>query len=68
VNFVPRPTTDAGSALWFEDGIATGKTPGTGAYLLGSPTLIQVPEPATLGLLGIAGLGLLARRRNEKNA
>src|SRR6185436_19645590 len=37
MNFLPRPTTDAGSALWFEDGIATGRTPGTGVYLLGGP-------------------------------
>jgi len=66
VNFVQRPTTDAGSALWFEDGVATGKSPGTGAYLVGAPVNVAVPEPATLGLLGIASLGLLARRRDEK--
>jgi PEP-CTERM motif len=68
VNFLQRPTTDAGSALWFEDGIATGKTPGTGSYTVGAPVLVSVPEPATLGLLGIAGLGMLARRRENKNA
>ena len=67
VNFVPRPTTDAGSALWFEDGVATGKTPGAGSYLLGAPVNVAIPEPATLGLLGIASLGLLARRRDQKN-
>jgi hypothetical protein len=65
VNFVPRPTTDAGSALWFEDGAATGKTPGTAPYGVGAPvTVTPVPEPAAIGALGIAGLGLLARRRN----
>jgi hypothetical protein len=64
INFFPRPTTDAGSALWFEDGVATGKTPGTGAYTIGAPVI--VPEPASaVGALGIAGLGLLARRRQR---
>jgi len=65
VNFVPRPTTDAGSALWFEDGAATGKTPGSSPYSIGAPvTVTPVPEPVAIGMLGIAGLGLLARRRN----
>jgi hypothetical protein len=69
VNFVPRPTTDAGAALWFEDGAATGKTPGTAPYSIGAPVqVVPVPEPATIGMLGIAGLGLLARRRNQSNA
>jgi len=66
LNFVPRPATDPGSALWFEDGASTGKTPGTGAFLAGVPlTVNPVPEPAPLGLLGIAGLGLLARRKKN---
>jgi hypothetical protein len=30
VNFVPRPSSQPGSALWWEDGVATGKFPGTG--------------------------------------
>jgi len=66
LNFIPRPATDPGSALWFEDGASTGKTPGTGAFLAGAPLTVQsIPEPATLGLLGIAGLGLLARRKKN---
>jgi hypothetical protein len=67
INFVPRATTDAGSALWFEDGIATGKTPGNGAYTIGLP-VTNIPEPATAaaaGTLGIASLGLLRRRRGR---
>jgi MYXO-CTERM domain-containing protein len=66
INFVPRPTTDAGSALWFEDGIPTGKTPGTGASSIGAPVIMTPAEPAAVGLLGVASLGLLARRK--KNA
>jgi hypothetical protein len=68
INFVPRATTDAGSALWFEDGIVTGKTPGTGSYTVGAPVIAVIPEPgvlATAAPVGIAALGLLARRRNR---
>jgi hypothetical protein len=70
INFLQRPTTDAGSALWFEDGIATGKTPGTGQYLVGAPVQSWIPEPTALTAvapLAIAGLGLLERRRDRRN-
>jgi len=66
VNLVQRPGTDGGVALWFEDGVATNKTPGTSPFTV-NPTgvLVVAPEPASLGLLGIASLGLLARRRKQ---
>jgi len=65
LNFVPRPANDAGAATWFEDGSPTAKNPGTGSFTAGTPVNVAVPEPTALGLLGIAGLGLLARRRNK---
>jgi len=66
VNYIPRPGTDGGVALWFEDGVATAKTPGTSPFAVNPGVLVQsIPEPTTLGLLGIASLGLLARRRKD---
>lgn len=55
------------AALWQENG--TNKNPGTSLFGSGTPVQINaeggvVPEPASLAVLGIAGLGLLARRRN----
>jgi hypothetical protein len=63
INFVPRMTSDG--ALWFEDGLATGKNPTSGALLVGPPVTIPfIPEPSPLPLTAIAPtLGLLARRR-----
>src|SRR5262249_43289472 len=66
VNFIVRPTGDGGAALWFEDGSSTGSTPGNSSFSLGAPVDIHlgpIPEPSSIGLLGIASLGLLARRR-----
>jgi autotransporter-associated beta strand protein len=47
VNFVPRPVNEPGSALWWEDGAATGKYPGFpgSTYLLGTPVVINVVPP-----------------------
>jgi len=71
VNFVLRPQSSGTSALWFEDGSAAGKDPfAPGAFSLGTPVTINgpasVPEPASIGLLGLASVGLLARRRDKK--
>jgi hypothetical protein len=64
VNFVPRANADAG-ALWFEDGITTGKNGTNSPFGVGAPVTVGVPEPTALGLMGLASLGLLARRRKQ---
>ena len=66
------------SAVWFEDATETsndvngdgsviqytygGGITGT-VQLLGQPVTVLIPEPATIGALSLAGLGMLARRR-----
>jgi hypothetical protein len=59
VNFRPRVSSTAGS--WFEDGTQITSS----AFSAGAPVTLIVPEPTTLGLAGVAGLGLLARRRKD---
>jgi len=53
--------------LWVDDNAAASS--GTGETLNAFDTttvqLNAVPEPASLGLMGVAGLGLLARRRRQ---
>jgi hypothetical protein len=59
VNFRPRVSPTSGS--WFEDG--TQITSST--FSAGAPVVLGIPEPTTLSLTSMAGLGLLARRRKE---
>jgi hypothetical protein len=65
VNFIIRATNDAGASLWFEDGSTTGKSPGNSPFAVGAPVQVTIPEPSTLGLMGLAALGLISRRKKQ---
>lgn len=70
VNFIPRTDATGGNlaaaALWSQDSEFISYNPTTGTFAAGAPVHITaVPEPATLGLLSLASVGLLKRRRRQ---
>ena len=50
------------AALWFEDGSSVSKSPTLSPATVGPPVTIA-PEPASLDVTALAGIGLLQRRR-----
>jgi hypothetical protein len=64
INYIPRPPMPLTSGgLWFEDGLTTGRNPENSPFTVGAPVVVSIPEPA--GLLGLAAIGLLTRRRRD---
>lgn len=69
VNFFPRTNASggglSGAATWKEDSNAT-RTPANSTFQGGTDVILSAtaaPEPASLGVLALGGLALLARRR-----
>ena len=55
---IPVGSIGQGFGIWLDSTVGTG-----GDWTLDNVTLTMVPEPATMILLGLGGLGLLKRRR-----
>jgi hypothetical protein len=63
INYQAKPGTPSGVGLWRENGSFI-QSNSAGNIGPGVPvTLNGIPEPTSLGLIGLTGLGLLARRR-----
>ncbi|MEM6561407.1 MAG: PEP-CTERM sorting domain-containing protein [Planctomycetota bacterium] len=56
--FIWDPITDTAELFFDEDDFT-----GTNTYDVDAVYIVSIPEPATLGLLSVAGLGMLRRRR-----
>jgi hypothetical protein len=69
VNYIPRALAPFPSigALWFEDGLLTGKFPGAGVFTVGAPVThpAVIPEPVGVALASLMSIGLLRRRSDR---
>ena len=63
-NATGGPNTSA--ALWIEDSSTANSNPSGSVFAAGQPVhIFPDPEPSSLGLLSIASIGLLTRRRHR---